>query len=137
VSKYRKIKVEFKSEDALRAALDDVAAARGLEYEYHPQGDNLRGYMGDMRAETAQFIIRRRYVGQSANDLGFQLQANGTYSLLISDYDTRHRGQRIANDIKQRYAYHQTMNLAMQNGYQVIETVQPDGSIVLELQRSY
>jgi hypothetical protein len=48
---------------------------------------NLEGFQGDRRNQTADIIIRRQYVGSASNDLGWKVQADGTYSLIISNFD--------------------------------------------------
>ena len=146
MSKYRKIAVEFKDEGALRAALQDVAEQVGIEFE-EGQDVHLYGYQGDVRPETAQFVIRRQHVGGAANDVGFARQPDGSYVLIISDYDqsvlrnshTFNMGNRraILDGVKQRYAYHATMNAAIAQGYSVTETAMDDGTIRMQLVRAY
>lgn len=53
---------------------------------------SLYGYQGDRRAETAQIVIRRKFIGSASNDLGFQKTENG-YVPVISEYDQRYMMQ--------------------------------------------
>lgn len=141
MSKYRKITITFRDEDALRQAITDVCDARSLHFEEAPDRTNalhLYGYQGDQREEQAQFVIRRQYVGSAANDIGFAKQADGTYELLISEFDlSQDRRSWLTSAITQRYAYHNVMSLAFQQGYLVTETALPDGTVQLELNRAY
>ena len=50
---------------------------------------SLYGYQGDKRAETAQIVVRRKFIGSASNDLGFQKTENG-YVPVISEYDQRY-----------------------------------------------
>ncbi|MBN1923057.1 MAG: DUF1257 domain-containing protein [Anaerolineae bacterium] len=140
MSKYRRIEVEFRSEEALLKALADCAAELGIKFEDHRGNPaHLIGYQGDTRAEEAEFIVRRRFVGLGANDLGFARKVDGSYEMILSDYDGRRAAEdgtsqnRLVNMVKQRYAYHATYELAWQNGWSVTEEVKPDGTIELEL----
>ena len=53
---------------------------------------SLYGYQGDKRAETAQIVLRRKFIGSASNDLGFQKTDNG-YVPVISEYDQRYMMQ--------------------------------------------
>ncbi len=139
MSKYRRIETQFKDEAALRQALQDAAERLGIEFEEAIDGANslpLYGVGGDLRPEMAQFVIRRWHVGVAANDLGFAGRNDGTYELIISDFDAPRRAT-LVNTIKQRYAYHQTLALALSQGYTVTEDVAPNGAIRLQLARAY
>ena len=91
--------VIFKSQPLLLAALTD------LGYDQVEVGDKLPlyGYRGDRRAETAEIVVRRDYVGSASNDLGFVRTDQG-YVPVISEYDqsTLHNGRFL---VKLRTAY--------------------------------
>ena len=56
--------------------------------------------------KDAHIVIRRQHVGQAANDVGWERQADGTYRAWISEYDGRHRfDDTMQNRVKQEYAY--------------------------------
>jgi hypothetical protein len=76
--------VLFKDRRLLLAALAD------LGYTDVEEGDALPlyGYRGDRRAETAEIVVRRRYIGAASNDLGFARTAHG-YTPIISEFDQR------------------------------------------------
>ena len=91
----------FKDRRLLLAALADLGYTEVEEGETLP----LFGYMGDQRPETAEVVVRRRYVGSASNDLGFARTPEG-YVPIVSEYDQRvlHGGQFL---VKLRTAYHE------------------------------
>ena len=76
--------IVFKDRRLLLAALAD------LGYRDIEEGENLPlyGYQGDRRAETADIVIRRKFVGAASNDLGFVRTGQG-YVPIVSEYDSR------------------------------------------------
>lgn len=76
--------IVFKSRDLLLASLADL----GFSQVEEGQEVALFGYEGDRRPETAAIVIRRRYIGDASNDLGFRLTSEG-YIPIISEYDQR------------------------------------------------
>jgi hypothetical protein len=85
VSKYLAYpEIVFKSRDLLLASLADL----GFSHVEEGQEVALFGYEGDRRPETAAIVIRRRYIGDASNDLGFRLTNEG-YIPIISEYDQR------------------------------------------------
>lgn len=89
----------FKDRRLLLAALAD------LGYTQVEEGEalHLYGYQGDLRPETAQLVVRRRFVGPASNDIGFARSPQG-FTPLLSEYDQQvlHRGQFLT---KLRVAY--------------------------------
>ena len=53
---------------------------------------SLYGYQGDRRSETAQIVVRRKFIGAASNDLGFQKTEAG-YVPIISEYEQRYMMQ--------------------------------------------
>ena len=91
----------FKDRRLLLTALADLGYTEVEEGEALP----LFGYQGDQRTETAEIVVRRRYVGSASNDLGFARTPHG-YVPIVSEYDQRvlHGGQFL---VKLRTAYHE------------------------------
>ena len=102
--------VIFKDRRLLLAALADLGYTEVEEGDALP----LYGYHGDRRPETAEIVIRRRYVGSLSNDLGFARSPQG-YVPIVSEYDQRtlHGGQflvklhtayneRVVEEVKRR-----------------------------------
>lgn len=75
---------EFKDRECLLKALQECG------YETVEEGEalSLYGYQGDRRAETAQIVVRRKYIGAASNDLGFR-KTDAGYVPVISEYDQR------------------------------------------------
>lgn len=132
MSKYHVVRTEFKNRAALEEALAKVCHARGISFE---QGHalTLYGYAGDARPETANFVIRRHCISASANDLGFCRETDGSYSAIISEFDSHGKGQRILNEVKQTYARIEIERLAKARGMRVVEEKAPGGAIRLKL----
>lgn len=106
ISEYTIVQVEYSDPECIKAALKEL----GYTFESHQTAQSLKGYQGDTRQQTAEIIVRRRYVGAAANDVGFKRKANGKYELLISEYD-RHgqTGVNFMQKMKQLYAKHKTL----------------------------
>ena len=72
----------FKDRECLLNALSECG------YETVEEGESLSlyGYQGDRRPETAQIVVRRKFIGSASNDLGFRKTEAG-YVPVISEYD--------------------------------------------------
>ncbi len=99
----------------LLAALKDLGFSN---VEVHEKAQHLYGYQGDRRVQTAEVIIRRKYVGSSSNDIGFKQREDGTFEAIVSEYDSRGcgYGEEWLNQLTQRYAYHATRDQAEREG---------------------
>jgi len=91
-----------------------LAALADLGYTEVEQGEGLHlyGYQGDVRAERAEVVVRRRFIGSASNDLGFARTGVG-YTPVISEYDQRtlHDGKFVA---RLRAAYNERVVKEMQ-----------------------
>ena len=107
MSEYLKVQTEYRDEALLQQAIQNVATEMGIPVEEYPQNreQHLLGYQGDVRPETAQFIIRRQHLNSLSNDLGWSRQPDGAYRLIISDFDRRqvHRSQDITARVDVEY----------------------------------
>jgi len=74
----------FKDRDCLLNALSECGYAETEE----GKALSLYGYRGDRRPETAQIVVRRKYIGAASNDLGFQ-KTDAGYVPVISEFDQR------------------------------------------------
>lgn len=91
MSAYAEYETTFKDPKLLCDALKEMGFA---EVIYNPIAQQLEGYHGDKREETAEIIVPRRAVGEASNDIGFKKQADGTYKAVISEFDSmRHDSQ--------------------------------------------
>lgn len=57
------------------------------QVENHDEPQHLYGYRGDQRPQKAHVIIRRKHVGDAANDIGFELKPTGEIVAHISAFD--------------------------------------------------
>ncbi|MBW4582861.1 MAG: DUF1257 domain-containing protein [Tildeniella nuda ZEHNDER 1965/U140] len=127
MSHFTAIKTQIKDAEALVKALADVGFK---QVEVHETAQPLYGFQGDLRSQTAEIIIRRKYVGGASNDIGFQRQQDGTFEAIISEYDRRKYAQPWLNQVMQRYGYHALMATAPAQGFTVEEEeVLADGTI--------
>jgi hypothetical protein len=118
MSHFTAIKTQLKDAAALVKALSDVGFK---QVEVHDTAQHLYGFQGDIRSQTAEVIIRRKYVGGASNDIGFQRQADGTFEAMISEYDRHKYNQPWLNQVTQRYGYHALMAAAPAQGFTVEE----------------
>jgi len=132
MSAYMTCQTEFRDVTSLVAALKDL----GYQPEVHAEPAALYGYEGDMRPERAHVIVRRGQVGLAANDLGFVRQADGSYGMLRSQYDSQATfPDARAGQLKARYGYHQVITQAKKRGYTVASETTAQGKIKIVLRR--
>lgn len=116
-----------------------VQALRDLGFkqvEVHEKAQHLHGYQGDVRPQTAEVIIRRRFIGPVSNDIGFKRRKDGTFDAIISDYDRAKYDRRWLNRLTQRYAYHAARAKLEEQGFTLVnEETREDGRIHLVLRR--
>jgi hypothetical protein len=129
LSKYRENKTEYKDEKCLVEALN----AQGYsEVEVHAEAQHLYGYKGDKREETANVIVRRQYIDSAANDLGFKKQADGTYSAIVSDYDSTRHNTAWFKNLKRNYAEAGLNKVAKQQGWRLVRKTDVNGKTQIE-----
>jgi hypothetical protein len=101
MSAYGSLKTKYRDRECLLAALKEM----GYEtVEVHDEAQHLFGYQGDRRAQKANVIVRRQYVSSAANDIGWELQSDGTYLQHISDFDKGKHNTKWLNGLKDHYA---------------------------------
>ena len=129
MSHFVECRTEFRDPRALIAALAECGF-EPPQIEVHEQAVPLYGYQGDVRSQQAHLVIRRQYVGQAANDVGWERQADGTYRAWISEYDGRNRfNEQMQNRIKQEYAYQVITRQQRARGRTVNRERLPSGEI--------
>jgi hypothetical protein len=87
MSHYVDITLEIKDEKALVLALERLGFKGHVEI--YKEAQHLYGYQGDVREQTAHVILRRKYVGNCSNDIGFEKLADGRYHAHISEFDSK------------------------------------------------
>ena len=118
MSEYRKLKTQYRSRNLLREALK----ACSVPFEEVKPGEterHLYGYRGKKRQETATFIVRRKHISPSSNDLGFHWnEQERCFEAIVSAYDTTQRDTtRIRKTVKKEYAIAYAMGQARAKGY--------------------
>lgn len=106
MSEFKKYPTEYKDKECLKAALaeqgytvvEDHETEQPL-YDYHGRQTTYLDKTGD----KANIIVRRKYVGGAANDLGFQRQADGTYTAIVSQFDSHKHNVKWMTDLKRHY----------------------------------
>ena len=113
MSKYNRQRSQYNDRDCLVAALNEVGYT---DVEVYDESVSLYGYRGDVRPEKANVIVRRNYIGSAANDLGFVKEADGTFSCIVSDYDSRKHGVEWMTGLKKAYTEKRLIKHAAKNG---------------------
>jgi hypothetical protein len=127
MSHFTVIKTQIKDVNALVKALTDVGFK---QVEVHDTAKHLYGYLGDVRSQSAEVIIRRQHIGSASNDIGFKRQLDGSFEAIISEYDRRQYSQQWINRVTQRYGYHALMHTAPEQGFSIeSEETLEDGTI--------
>lgn len=104
--------------------------------EVHDTPANLVGYRGDTRAQKANIIIRRQYVGSASNDLGFLYnEETGAYDVIVSDYDSGQYNQRWLDNMGLQYGQEVVKDIATQHGAtDIVWSKNADGSMTAEIE---
>lgn len=122
MSHYSTIKTRLVDRDYLVRALEDLGYKGKVEV--HDEPVRLRGYLGDLRRQSAEVVIRRKHVGRASNDIGFHLNADGTYDAMISAYDRSKHSAKWLGRLTQRYAYHAAVAKLRDQGFEIVEESQ-------------
>lgn len=117
MSHFSRLRTRIADQSALLKALGDVGFKK---VEAHQEAQHLYGYRGDVRAQTAEVIVRRKYIGRASNDIGFKKGDDGVYHAIISDFDKRTYSQAWLNRLTQRYAYHVTRAKLEEQGFTLV-----------------
>jgi predicted RNA-binding protein Jag len=138
MSAYKVVDCQVKREEAIIEALLDLGFVRN-EIEIHNTSQQLKGFMGDLRKEKANIIVRRRNVnkrvsGGASNDIGFE-KVDGKYVAHISNYDQRWWKKKEPR-FKQVAATNQIIEKAKRKGYKIKKT-ESKGKIKLKLIKNF
>jgi hypothetical protein len=133
MSHFTRIKTRITDKAALVQALADVGYKL---VEAHDTPQHLYGYGGDRRAQTAEVIVRRKYVGKASNDIGFRRTDDGSFEAIISLFDRLKHSRGWLRRLTQRYAYHVARAKLQEQGFDLVsEETAKDGRIRLVLRR--
>jgi len=106
MSRYCTVKTEFMDRDSLVKALMETGNWSLDQIEVHDIAQNLIGYQGDTRPQTANVIIRRANIGRSSNDIGFSLNSDGLFEAIISKFDSHKFNTKWVGELTGNYAFH-------------------------------
>ena len=127
MSAYRKLSTEFRSKYRLREAL----AKAGVEFEECTVEQHLIGWHARTRPETATFIVRRKHIGPSSNDLGYHWNGHA-FEEIVSEFDSGHAGcTAIRQAVKREYAVITATSAARSKGYNVARVNEASGQVRL------
>jgi hypothetical protein len=132
---YATVKTKFTKPDALIDALMETGNWTRSQIEVHGEAQHLYGYQGDVREQTAHVIVRRNFMVGAANDLGFVQEADGSFTALVSDYDSRQQCKpEWMASLKQNYAFHAIRRDQEGRGRRVSRERLPDGRQRVQVQ---
>lgn len=133
MSHFSRLRTRLVDAEALVAALK-VMGFRDVEL--HDEAQHLYGFLGDVRQQTAEVIIRRSHIGKLSNDIGFKRGADGIFDAVISNYDKAKYSQKWIDQLTQIYGYNLTRSNLVKQGFTVVkEEKAEDESIHLVLRR--
>lgn len=121
MSEYAQYPAEYKDKECLIKALNEMGYTEG-QVEIHENPVDLFDYHGrkttylDKTGDKAEIIVRRKFVGGAANDLGFRKDANGRYAPIISAYDSGKHNTKWLNGLKSKYTEAVTHKEAKRKG---------------------
>lgn len=138
MSEYRKQTTNCKDRECLIDALVEMGYKRE-NIEIHEEAQQLFDYIGrathytDKNGDKANVIVRRKYVGGAANDLGFKLNPETrTYEAIISRYDSgKHNSQWLAG-LKTNYSEKTLIKTCKKQGFKFLGKKVVDGKIQMQ-----
>jgi hypothetical protein len=130
MSAYAPVKTEFNDKECLLAALADNEVRSYKNVEVHEKPVNLVGYHGDMRQQVAEIVIRRKEIGSASNDIGFAQGEDGTYTAIISDYDSHQHNGKWMTAVKASYATKRFEKTAQGMGLKFLSREKVNGKMV-------
>lgn len=119
MSEFNIVEVQYKDEACLVASLEEL----GYKCDIHNEAKNLRGYQDDIREQKANLIIKKENIGSASNDIGFLRKKDGTYEMIISEYDIKCKhGKKFTETLKQIYGKNMTLKAAAKLGLKHVST---------------
>lgn len=139
MSEYHIQTTKYKDPECLVQAL----AEQGYDkVEVHEVAKPLVDYTGkqthytDVSGDKANIIVRRKYVGGAANDVGFVKTQDGTYAAVISEYDSCKHNKQWFNGLTRAYAEKTDMKAAKRNGLTFLGRKMVNGRVQLQFMDS-
>ena len=135
MSEFHPQKTLYKDRDCLVAALNEQGYK---EVEVHDVAVQLYDFQGrpthylDATGDKANVIVRRHVVGGAANDLGFRKEIDGTYTAIVSEFDTHRHNEGWMKALKRSYTEKVDMKLAGKMGAKLISRKVVNGKTQLQ-----
>lgn len=124
MSEYHELKTEYKDPGALVEALGEMGYTTVEQHETAQPLVDYRGnqtrYIDKINGDRANIIVRRKFVGGAANDLGFLRKEDGTYSAMISEYDSGKHNKGWLNRLKKSYTEKVVIKTAAKQGFKFL-----------------
>ena len=105
MSAYQTQSTCFEDKDSLIKGLSENGYGLNT-VEVHDTPQTLYDYCGHPRPQKAHIILRRQFVGGAANDIGFLKNTDGTYTVIISEYDSMRHNTAWITNLTKSYAKH-------------------------------
>jgi hypothetical protein len=132
-----RISCKFKRKSSLIKALQKIDNGKWKNaVETHDEKVTLYGYDGETRPTPAEIVIRRKDIGRSSNDIGFSLEQDGTYTAIISDYDSRRYNQNWLDSLMREYSQETIREVSSEQGFS-FESREENGEIFITCERAY
>ena len=125
MSHYTQVKTTYKSISDLVGAHCECGFTEDQIQVSEENDMTLYGWKGKTRrGEDGKIIkgavrIAREFVGSASNDIGFIKEDDGTYTAIISQYDTNNYGQPWQNKLKREYNARIATRQLKRKGYRV------------------
>ncbi len=138
MSHFTSIKTSYRRKSALISALQRIDNGK-LEkcVEVHEEKQALLGY-DSAAGRKAEIVVRKKNLSAGAyNDIGFSLEADGTYSIQGSDFGTdRHYNNKWLDKLLQTYSACVVEEVAAEQGFN-FESREENGEIFITCERSF
>lgn len=72
----------------------------GYNPKIHEKAAQLHGYQGDARSQQAHIVIPRSQISNASNDIGFERESDGTYTIHVSAFDKKNWDKKFPEIIK-------------------------------------
>lgn len=132
MSAYTENKTTFTDAEMLAQCLREQGYER---VEIHSQAVTLYDWHGQPRPQTAEVVIRRKYIDSLANDIGFKRQADGTFAVIISEYDSGKQNEKWMAQVKTRYITHGARKIAAKKGLRFLGQTEVNGKVKLRFEQ--
>lgn len=117
MSAYAEYVTEFDNAEMLVECLKEMGFS---EVQLHATAQQLEGYHGDKRSQTAEIIVPRRVVGSASNDIGFKRNENGKFAAIISEFDSHTYNREWQTRLADKYCEKKTIKTAKRLGLRFV-----------------